>query len=98
MSQSEDLFEDMFGEVLEGGFEDKVSYLSMLFIAMVAEVDEVFDVVMGADVLHVLKKKSEEDFNSKLNLFKHFNLICLRHRGFFFSFEQVKNKQPPKIE
>lgn len=54
VSQPEDLLKQMFGEVLEGGFEDKVAYLSVLLVAVMAEVDEVLDVVVGTNVLDVL--------------------------------------------
>lgn len=56
VSQPEDLFKQVFGEVLEGWFEDKVANLSVLFVAVMAEIDEVLDVVVGADVLDVLTK------------------------------------------
>lgn len=54
VSQPEDLLKQVFGEVLEGGFEDKVAYLSVLLVAVMAEVDEVLDVVVGTNVLDVL--------------------------------------------
>lgn len=53
-SQSEDLLKHVFGEVLEGRFEDEVAQQSVLLVAVVAEVDEVLDVVAGSDVFHVL--------------------------------------------
>lgn len=56
VSQPEDLFKQVFGEVLEGGFENKVANLSMLLVTVMAEIDEVLDVVVGADVLYVLTK------------------------------------------
>lgn len=56
MSQPEDLLKQVFAEVLEGGFEDKVAYLSVLLVAVVAEIDEVLDVVVGTNVPDVLTK------------------------------------------
>lgn len=56
VSQPEDLLKQVFGEVLEGGFEDKVVHLSVLLVAVMAEVDEVLDVVVGTNVLDVLTK------------------------------------------
>lgn len=55
-SEPEDLLEQVLGEVLEGGLEDEVEHLSVLVVAMVAEVDEVLDVVVGTEVLDVLRK------------------------------------------
>lgn len=56
VSQPEDLLKQVFGEVLEGGFEDKVAYLSVLLVAVMAEIDEVLDVVVGTNVFDVLTK------------------------------------------
>lgn len=50
----EDFLKQVLGEVLAGGSEDKVAHLSVLLIAMMAEVDEVLDVVVGTKVLQVL--------------------------------------------
>lgn len=50
----EDLLKQVLGEVLAGGSEDKVAHLSVLLVAMMAEVDEVLDVVVGTKVLQVL--------------------------------------------
>lgn len=62
VSQPEDVLKQVFGEVLEGEFEDKVAYLSVLLVAVVAEVDEVLDVVVGTDVLDVLKKTQRDKY------------------------------------
>lgn len=56
VSQPEDLLKQVFGEALEGGFEDKVSHLSVLLVAVMAEIDEFLDVVVGTNVLDVLTK------------------------------------------
>lgn len=69
VSHTEDLFEQVFGEVLEGGFEDKVLNLRVLLVAVMAEVDEVLDVVVGADVLGVLTKTQSHQL--------YFILFCL---------------------
>lgn len=58
-SQPERLLKQVFAEVLEGAFEDKVAYLSVLLAAVMAEIDEVLHVVVGADVLDVLTKTEE---------------------------------------
>lgn len=55
-SLPENLLKEVLGEVLDGGFEDKVEYLSVLIVAMVAKVDEALDVVVSTDVLDVLTK------------------------------------------
>ena len=55
--QAQDVFKQVFGEVLEGRFEDKVANPSVLLVAVVAEIDEVLDVVVGAGELDVLKKR-----------------------------------------
>lgn len=60
VGQTQDLFKQVFGQVLEGGFEDKVANLSVLLVTVMAEIDEVLDVVMGADVLHVLSETDEQ--------------------------------------
>lgn len=62
MSQPEDLLKQVFGEVLEGGFENKVADLSVLLVAMMAEIDEVLDVVVGSKVLDVLGKKDSVQY------------------------------------
>lgn len=56
MSQTEHFLKQVFAEVLEGRVEDKVAYLSVLLVAVMAEVDEVLDVVVGSNVLDVLTK------------------------------------------
>lgn len=56
MSQTEHFLKQVFAEVLEGWVEDKVAYLSVLLVAVMAEVDEVLDVVVGSNVLDVLTK------------------------------------------
>lgn len=53
-SQPEHLLEQVSSQVLEGALEDQVAYLSELLATVMAEVDEVFDVVVGADVLGIL--------------------------------------------
>lgn len=55
--QPQDLLEQVFAEVLEGGFEDEVAYLGVLLVTVMDEVDEVLDVVAGKNVLDVLTKK-----------------------------------------
>lgn len=52
--QPEDLFKQVLVKVLEGRFEDEVANLSVLLVAVVTEVDEVLDVVVGAEVFDVL--------------------------------------------
>lgn len=54
MSQAEHFLKQVFAEVLEGRVEDKVAYLSVLLVAVMAEVDEVLDVVVGSNVLDIL--------------------------------------------
>lgn len=56
VSQTEHFLKQVFAEVLEGWVEDKVAYLSVLLVAVMAEVDEVLDVVVGSNVLDVLTK------------------------------------------
>lgn len=63
VSQPEDLFKQVFGEVLEGGFEDKVANLSVLLVVVMTEIDEVLDVVVGADVFDVLTKTDSHQFS-----------------------------------
>lgn len=46
----------MSGVALEGVVDDKVAHLSMLLIAVMAEVDEILDVVVGTNVLDILIK------------------------------------------
>lgn len=60
--QPEGLLEQVLGEVLEGESEDDVAHPSVLFLVMMAEVDEVLDVVVATNVLELLtKSKSEEE-------------------------------------
>lgn len=61
VSQPEDLLKQASGEVLEGRCEDKVANLSVLLVAVMAEVDEVLDVVVGTDVLDVLETKRQRE-------------------------------------
>lgn len=56
VSQAEDILKQVSGEVLEGRFDDKVAYLSVLLVAVMAEIDEVLDVVVATNVLDVLTK------------------------------------------
>ena len=46
----------MLGEVGEDGVERQVVQVPVVLSAVVVEVDEVLDVVVGPDVLDVLKK------------------------------------------
>lgn len=55
VGQTQNLLEQVSGEVLDAASEDEVADPSVLLGAVVAEVDEVLDVVVGADVLHVLR-------------------------------------------
>lgn len=94
VSQPEDLLKQVSGEVVEGGSEDKVAYLSVLLVAVVAEIDEVLDVVVGADELDVLTKTesrqcSEEHFrtNIYIRLFSFYIFFC-------FSAIKMKTKKP----
>lgn len=59
--QPEGLLEHVLGPVLEGQSEDKVAQPSVLFLAVVAEVDEVLDVVVATNVLELLSKAEGED-------------------------------------
>lgn len=43
--------------MLENGIQDKVIQVSVLFALVVIEVDEIFNVVVGSDILYILKKK-----------------------------------------
>lgn len=52
--QPQDLLKQVSAEELEGGEEDEVADPSVLLVAVVAEVDEVLQVVVGTEVLHVL--------------------------------------------
>lgn len=54
VGQPEDLLKQVFGKVLEEGLEDQVAELSVLLVVVMAEVDEVLDVVVGTNVLDVL--------------------------------------------
>lgn len=54
VSQPEDLLKQVFGKLLEGRFEDKMAYPSVLLVVVMAEVDEVLDVVVGTNEFHVL--------------------------------------------
>lgn len=56
VSQPEGLLQQVLGEVLEGPSEDKVAQPSVLFLAVMAEVDEVLDVVVATNVLELLTK------------------------------------------
>lgn len=60
--QPEGLLQQVLGEVLEGDSEDKVAHPSVLFAAMMAEVDEVLDVVVATEVLELLSETEREDF------------------------------------
>lgn len=65
MRQPEDLLEKVRGDVPEGVSEDKVAHLSVLIVAVMAEVHKVLDVIVGTNVLDLLKKteapESEEE-------------------------------------
>lgn len=54
LAQSQRLLEEVPGIALEDGVEGKVAEPSMLLTAVIAEVYEVFDVVVGLDILKVL--------------------------------------------
>ena len=54
VGQPQRLLEEVFGVVLEDGAEGEVGQLRVLLVAVVAEVDEVLDVVVGADEIDVL--------------------------------------------
>lgn len=56
MRQPEDLLEKVRGDVPEGVSEDKVAHLSVLIVAVMAEVHKVLDVIVGTNVLDLLKK------------------------------------------
>ena len=43
----------------ENGIQDKVIQVSVLFVLVVIEVDEIFNVVVRSDILYILKKKRE---------------------------------------
>lgn len=65
MRQPEDLLEKVHGNVPEGVSEDKVAHPSVLIVAVMAEVHKVLDVIVGTNVLDLLKKteaaESEEE-------------------------------------
>ena len=56
VSKTEHFLKQVFAEVLKGWVEDKVAYLCVLLVAVMAEVDEVLDVVVGSNVLDILTK------------------------------------------
>ena len=43
----------------ENGIQDKVIQVSVLFVLVVIEVDEIFNGVVRSDILYILKKKRE---------------------------------------
>lgn len=47
----------MFGVVLEDGVEGEVTPFAVLLIAVVAEVDYVFDVIVGSDVIYIERER-----------------------------------------
>lgn len=58
VSQPENLLEQVFGEVLEERPDDQVAELRVLLVAVMAEVHEVLDVVVGTKVLDVLTEET----------------------------------------
>lgn len=60
--QPEGLLQQVLGEVLEGESEDKVAHPGVLLAAVMAEVDEVLDVVVATEVLQLLSETEREDF------------------------------------
>lgn len=56
MRQPEDLLEQELGEVLEGVSEDKVANPCVFIGVVMAEVDKVLDVIVGPNILDLLKK------------------------------------------
>lgn len=54
MSEPEQLLEEVLGKMPEDGVERVVVQVAVLGAVVVVEVDEVLDVVVGADVLDVL--------------------------------------------
>lgn len=48
---------EVFGVVLEDGVEGEVTPFAVLLIAVVAEVDYVFDVIVGSDVIYIERER-----------------------------------------
>lgn len=67
MSQAEDLLQEELGVVPENGVDGEVKQVCVLFALVVTEVDEVFNVVMGSDVLYILKRGEEGTCKNVLN-------------------------------
>lgn len=66
-SQAEDLLQEELGVVLEDGVDGEVKQVCVLFALVVTEVDEVFYVVVGPDVLDVLKGGGERTCKNVLS-------------------------------
>lgn len=61
MGQPEGLLQQVPGEVLEGRSEHAVAHPSVLLAVVLAEVDEVLDVVVATNVGEILAKTESED-------------------------------------
>ena len=55
MSLSEHLFEEMFRVMFEYRIESVVMEMSMFVSFVMVEIDEIFNIVMGANVLYILQ-------------------------------------------
>ena len=58
VGEAQRLLEEVLGVVLEGGVESQVAQLAVLLLPVIAEVDEVLNVVVRSDVLYVLPEMS----------------------------------------
>lgn len=67
MSQAEDLLQEELGVVSENGVDGEVEQVRVLLALVVAEVDEVFDVVMRPDVLYILRRGEDRTGEHVLN-------------------------------
>lgn len=55
VGQPQDLLEQLSAEVVEAAFQDEVEDVGVLLVPMMAEVNEVLNVEVSAQVLQVLK-------------------------------------------
>ena len=66
--QPQRLLQDVLGMALEGGQEEEVAEARVVLVAVLAEVDEVLHVVVGADVLHVLREEHRDGWRAVVHV------------------------------